>query len=125
MRPIVSFLSDFGLLDPYVGTVKAVMLAVCPDLVIVDLTHEVAPQAVAQGAFLARQAWPYFPTGSVHLAAVDPGVGTSRAAVVLRTPAGYFVGPDNGLLSAALPDEVRELASADPDTRGLPAARPS
>lgn len=108
MPAIVSFTSDFGLADPYVGTVKAVMLAACPGLTIVDVTHDVAPQAVVQAAFLTQQSWPFFPDGTVHLVVVDPGVGTARAAVALRTPRGFVVGPDNGVLSAALPDGVRD-----------------
>jgi S-adenosylmethionine hydrolase len=112
MRPIVSFTSDFGLADPYVGTVKAVMLGICGELAIVDVTHQVAPQAILQAVFLTQQAWPYFPDGTVHLAVVDPGVGSSRRAIVVRTPRGYAVGPDNGVLSAALPESTRSAASA-------------
>jgi S-adenosylmethionine hydrolase len=111
MPPIVSFTSDFGLADPYVGTVKAVMLTICPALAIVDVSHEVTPQAIAQAVFLAQQSWPYFPNGTVHLIVVDPGVGTDRAAIAIRTRRGFAVGPDNGVLSAALPDEARAAAA--------------
>src|SRR6266849_6801757 len=100
MPALVSFLSDFGLADPYVAAVKAVMFGVARDLTIVDVTHDVLPQAAVQAVFLAEQAWPYFPPGTVHLAVVDPGVGTDRAALALRTPHGFAVGPDNGVLSA-------------------------
>ncbi|MHB8577019.1 MAG: SAM hydrolase/SAM-dependent halogenase family protein [Dehalococcoidia bacterium] len=117
MAPLVSFLSDFGLLDPYVGIVKGVMLSLCPELTIVDLTHDVRPQAVEQAAFLAQQAWPLFPAETIHLAVVDPGVGTTREPLALRTPTGFFVGPDNGLLSAALPDAMRRQAVSGPRTR--------
>jgi S-adenosylmethionine hydrolase len=102
MRPIVSFTSDFGCDDPYVATVKAVMLGICRELDIIDVTHAVAPQAIRQAVFLSGQAWPYFPEGTVHLAVVDPGVGTARRAIAVRTPTGFAVGPDNGVLSAAL-----------------------
>jgi S-adenosylmethionine hydrolase len=112
MRPIISFLSDFGLLDPYVAAVKGVILARARDATVVDVTHDVPPQAVAEAVFLAEQAWPYFPPGTVHLAVVDPGVGTERRGVALRTPAGYAIGPDNGVLSAAFPAEVREQVAA-------------
>lgn len=122
MPAIVGFLSDFGLADPYAGTVKAVMLAVCPGLAIVDVSHGVAPQAVVQAVFLAQQSWPYFPAGSVQLAVVDPGVGTARGAIALRTPHGIAVGPDNGVLSAALPEQARVAAggAADLTPRLLP-----
>lgn len=122
--PIVGFTSDFGLRDPYVGTVKAVVLARCPACAIVDVTHDVAAQNVAEAVFLARQSWPYFPEGAIQLAVVDPGVGTARAAIALRTPRGYAVGPDNGVLSAALdpilPAEVREQAGPAPLQIALP-----
>ena len=122
--PIVGFTSDFGLRDPYVGTVKAVVLAACPDAAIIDVTHEIAPQNVAEAAFLARQSWPYFPDGTIQLAVVDPGVGTARAAVALRTPKGHAVGPDNGVLSAALdwfvPADVRERPGQTPVQIAVP-----
>ncbi|HEY7293940.1 MAG TPA: SAM-dependent chlorinase/fluorinase [Dehalococcoidia bacterium] len=126
-RPLISFTSDFGLRDPYVGTVKGVMLGICPECAIVDITHEVTPQSVAEAAFLTRQAWPFFRDGVVHLAVVDPGVGTERAAVALRTPHGYAVGPDNGVLSAALDGTLRSRPSDDgattlePQLIGVPA----
>src|SRR6059058_2779787 len=116
MRPLISFTSDFGLIDSYVGTVKAVILSLAPEAQIVDVTHEVRPQAIAQAVFLTEQAWPFFPAGTIHLVVVDPGVGTERPAVALRTPAGYVVGPNNGVLSAALPAVLRaRLAAGDGD----------
>jgi S-adenosylmethionine hydrolase len=124
IRPVIGFTSDFGLRDPYVGTVKAVVLAACPDCAIVDVTHAIAPQNVIEAVFLTRQSWPYFPDGTIQLAVVDPGVGTARAAVALRTPRGYAVGPDNGVLSAALdpflPAEVKELTGSAPLQIALP-----
>ncbi|HXG42863.1 MAG TPA: SAM-dependent chlorinase/fluorinase [Dehalococcoidia bacterium] len=109
-RPVVALLTDFGLGDPYVGTMKGVILSLNPDAVLVDISHGVRPQAVEQGAFLLEQAHPYFPPGTVFLAVVDPGVGTSRHALALRTPHALWVGPDNGLLSAALPEATRQMA---------------
>jgi S-adenosylmethionine hydrolase len=82
--------------------VKGVMLTYRRDLNIVDVTHTVAPQAIREAVFLTAQAWPYFPAGTVHLAVIDPGVGTERRAVAVRTPGGFAVGPDNGVLTAAL-----------------------
>jgi S-adenosyl-L-methionine hydrolase (adenosine-forming) len=100
---IVTLLTDFGITDAYVGQMKAAVLAVAPTATLVDLTHAVPPQDVRAGAFLLWSAIEPFPSGSVHLAVVDPGVGSSRLAVAARAARGdYFVGPDNGLLVPAL-----------------------
>ena len=109
-NPIITLTTDFGLEGPYVAAVKGAILTINPQVTIVDISHAVRPQAIEQGAFLLASAWPYFPRGSIHLGVVDPGVGTERQALAMRTPAATFVGPDNGLLSPALPDEVREAA---------------
>lgn len=109
-NPIITLTTDFGLEDPYVAAMKGVILTISPQVTIVDISHAVRPQAIAQGAFLLASAWPHFPRGSIHVGVVDPGVGTKRRALAVRTPAATFVGPDNGLLSPALPDEVREAA---------------
>src|SRR5687768_4435798 len=95
--PIITLLTDFGQRDPFVGTMKGVMLSLCPEARLVDLTHEVAPGDVRAGAFALWNAAPHFPSGTVHLAVVDPGVGGARRPLVLRTGAALFVGPDNGL----------------------------
>jgi len=101
MRPIC-FLSDFGLADDFVGTCKGVMLGVAPGLTIVDLTHDVPGFAVKAGAEILEHATRYMPTDSVYLAIVDPGVGTKRQALALRTDRdALLVGPDNGLLVRA------------------------
>lgn len=96
---IVTLTTDFGLADTYVGVIKGVMLGIAPHLQMVDITHEVQPQAIVQGAFLLADAWRHFPSGTVHLAVVDPGVGTGRALIALETPLAWFVAPDNGLLT--------------------------
>ena len=104
MRPaIVTLLSDFGIADAYVGAMKGVMLGVDRDLRLVDITHEVAPQDVFGGALVLRHAAPFFPRGTVHLAVVDPGVGSARAPIVIETALGWFVGPNNGILTLAAP----------------------
>jgi S-adenosyl-L-methionine hydrolase (adenosine-forming) len=101
MRP-VCFLSDFGLADDFVGTCKGVMLGIAPGLAIVDLTHEVPGFAVEAGAEILEHATHYMPADAVFLAVVDPGVGTERRGVALRTGRDAFlVGPDNGLLVPA------------------------
>jgi len=117
--PVITLTTDFGLADPYVAAMKGVILSLNPAATIVDITHEVRPQQVAQAAFLLSQALPYFPLGTIHVVVVDPGVGTARQALVLVTPEMLLVGPDNGVLSAALPEETRRRALPGPDPRGV------
>jgi S-adenosylmethionine hydrolase len=101
MSDYITFLSDFGLQDDFVGVCKGVMKGIARDAVIVDITHGISPQAITQGALVLARALPYMPPG-VHLAVVDPGVGGERRAVALQTRDGrVYVGPDNGLLSLA------------------------
>ncbi len=103
MPPLISLLTDFGLTDTYVGQMKAALLRLAPGALLVDLTHEVPAQDVKAGAFLLWSAVEAFPEGSLHLAVVDPGVGSTRRAVAARTRRGdVLVGPDNGLLVPAL-----------------------
>lgn len=99
---IVTMLSDFGLRDSYVGQMKGVILTVCPGARLVDLTHDVAPQDVTEGAFQLETAWRSFPSGTVHVAVVDPEVGTSRRAIAFLYEGHYFVLPDNGLATFVL-----------------------
>ena len=98
---VVTFLTDFGLQDDFVGTCHGVIARVAPEVRVIDVTHGIEPQAVLQGAIVLRNTVPYLPVG-VHLAVVDPGVGSNRRAVAVRTGDGRtFVGPDNGLLMLA------------------------
>lgn len=100
---IVSIITDFGLDDNYVGVMKAVMLNINPQLEIVDICHNIAAQNVIQAAFLFKNSFRYFPAGTIHLAVVDPGVGSkARKAIIVKTDEYFFVGPDNGVLSPAL-----------------------
>lgn len=112
-RPIITLLTDFGLRDTYVGQMKGTLLAQCPDAVLVDLTHEIPPQSVLSGALHLGAAWASFPEQTVHLAVVDPGVGTTRRQLVIHYRGHYFVLPDNGLISAvlegAVPNRVVEI----------------
>jgi S-adenosyl-L-methionine hydrolase (adenosine-forming) len=96
---IVTLLSDFGLQDHYVAAMKGVMLGIHPDLNIIDISHMIAPHDIMSAAFILGQAFPSFPPGTVHVAVVDPGVGTSRKALVASAARHYFVAPDNGILS--------------------------
>jgi S-adenosylmethionine hydrolase len=95
---IVTLLTDFGTADSYVGEVKGVLLSLAPGVTLVDLSHAIPPGDVAAGAYVLERCWAGFPTGSIHLAVVDPGVGTSRAGLAIGAAGHFFVGPDNGLL---------------------------
>src|SRR3989441_1234757 len=101
MKPsgIVTLLTDFGLDDAYVGAMKGASLTMHPKTTIIALSHGVRPFAVLQGAFLPDSAWRSFPVGSVHVAVVDPGVGTDRKAIAFKAADHFFVGPDNGLFT--------------------------
>jgi S-adenosylmethionine hydrolase len=105
-RPIF-LLSDFGTRDSYVGQVKAVLASIAPGSPVFDLTHDVEPYAVDEGAWLLETSLPYLPEDAVVFAVVDPGVGTARRALVVRAGGRHFVGPDNGILSGVLPFESR------------------
>jgi len=100
-RPVVTLLTDFGTADPFVGMMKGVIAGICPEANVVDITHEVLPQDVRSGAFFLERSFRFFPKGTVHVAVVDPGVGTSRAAIAVSAGGHLFVGPDNGVLSLA------------------------
>jgi len=109
-KGIVTLLSDFGLRDTYVGQMKGVMLNILPTAQIVDLTHEVAPQDVTEGAFQLATAWRSFPLRTVHVAVVDPGVGTSRRPIAFLYEGHFFVLPDNGLCSFVLGSNLPDIA---------------
>jgi S-adenosyl-L-methionine hydrolase (adenosine-forming) len=118
---IVTLLTDFGVTDPFVGVMKGVLLAHCGNARLVDLTHVIPPQRVADAAFWLAQAYPWFPAGSVHLAVVDPGVGGGRAALALRAGEHYFVGPDNGIFEGVLARLASwQCRSIDLGALGLP-----
>jgi hypothetical protein len=105
-RPVITLLSDFGLADHYVAVMKGVILGICPDACLVDISHDITPFAIPEAAYTLAQAWRCFPIGTVHLAVCDPGVGSSRRAIVVEAAGHRFVAPDNGLLSMVL-DAVR------------------
>lgn len=101
----ITLTTDFGLRDTYVGILKGVILSIAPGAPIVDITHEIPPQDVMAATLALESSVPFFPRGSVHLAVVDPGVGSERHAIALETSHGFLVGPDNGLFTALLDDE--------------------
>ena len=102
MTPIVTLLTDFGLQDSYVAEMKGVVLAAVPGVTLVDVTHAVPPGDVLAGQYLLARTWQRFPTGTVHLVVIDPGVGTARRAIAVRHEGHVFVGPDNGVLTPVL-----------------------
>ena len=118
--PIITLTTDFGLQDPYVAAMKGAMLTVNPAARLVDVSHTIRPQAIEQAAFVLAAAWPYFPPDTIHVAVVDPAVGSERRALAVRAAGATFVGPDNGVLSAALPDDARAAANDSPAPVGLP-----
>src|SRR6185503_11889052 len=104
MRPVIALLSDFGTRDHYAGTMKGVMTGICPDVTLVDITHEITPHDVLEGAVQLAASCRYFPAGTIFLAIVDPGVGSSRRGIAVEAGDYRFVAPDNGVLTAVLHD---------------------
>jgi S-adenosylmethionine hydrolase len=98
---IISLTTDFGLKDPYAAEMKAAILGICPNAAIVDITHEIERFNIRMGAYMLASAVPYFPKGTIHVAVVDPGVGTRRRPMLIQTQQGFLIGPDNGLLILA------------------------
>jgi S-adenosylmethionine hydrolase len=114
---IITLLTDFGTTDSYIGEMKGVLLNGAPSVVLVDISHGVPPGDVRSAAYILGRTWHRFPAGTVHLAVVDPGVGTTRAALALSVYDHYFIGPDNGLFTPVLRDaEVNAVALPTPST---------
>ncbi len=104
---LITLLSDFGLNDVYVGVMKGVIAQINPTLTIIDLTHEVPPQNIQSAQFNLISAYPYFPTGTVHVAVVDPGVGGARRPIAVERTDGILIGPDNGIFTGLLDQAIR------------------
>ena len=100
--PIITLTTDFGLADGYVAAMKGVILGIAPQAALIDITHQIEPQNVREAAYVLHSAWPYFPLATVHVAVVDPGVGSARRPIAAHIDGSYFVGPDNGLFTYAL-----------------------
>ena len=112
---LITLTTDFGLSDHFVGTMKGVILGIAPRARIVDITHEIAPFALNEAAFVIAQAWQWFPKGTIHVVVVDPGVGSSRRPILVEAKGHRFIGPDNGIFSmiyAAVPHKAREITNA-------------
>src|SRR5438067_3972267 len=116
--PVITMTTDFGQYDGYVGTMKGVIHTLLPDAKVVDISHEVALQQINEGAFILYRAYRYFPASAVHIAVVDPGVGSSRRPIVLVTRHGTFVGPDNGIFTYVL--RAEQMPARNPDMARAP-----
>ncbi|HLU47431.1 MAG TPA: SAM-dependent chlorinase/fluorinase [Planctomycetota bacterium] len=107
---LITLLTDFGTADGYVAAMKGVIACRAPEARVVDITHEIPPHDIRRGGFVWGSAWPWFPPGTIHVAVVDPGVGSARAIIALKTRRGIFLAPDNGILAYAV--ERRDVRSA-------------
>ncbi len=115
---IITLTTDFGTSDAYEAAIKGVILSINPRAYIVDISHDVEPQNIPQAAFVLHTAQGFFPQGTIHVVVVDPGVGSQRRAVILRTTAAYFIAPDNGVLSYVV-EEACPTAAPQPEEREL------
>ena len=117
MSAVITLTTDFGYGDGYAAVMKAVILSINPAARLVDITHSIKRQDIKETAFILSTIYPYFPEDTIHLVITDPGVGTGRKAVILKTPSAYFIAPDNGVLSYVIRDyadksQVLNMASA-------------
>ena len=115
-KTIITLTTDFGLKDHFVGVIKGVILSINPEADFVDITHDIPPHDVLQAAFTLKQVYSYFPSGTIHVVVVDPGVGTNRKVLVASSEKGFFLAPDNGVLSFLYAEnalnDVREITAA-------------
>jgi S-adenosyl-L-methionine hydrolase (adenosine-forming) len=111
---LITFTTDFGLSDHFVGVMKGVVAGVTPAARVIDISHDVAPYNVTEAAFIIAEAWPYFPKRTIHVVVVDPGVGSARRPILAEAGGQFFVAPDNGVLSMvfdAAPHKVRVISN--------------
>jgi S-adenosylmethionine hydrolase len=108
-KPILTLTTDFGLSDHYVGAMKGVILSICPQAQIVDISHEVAAFATDEGAYIVSQAYRCFPERTVHMVVIDPGVGSARRPILAEAAGQFFVAPDNGVLSIIYSHEKHKV----------------
>jgi S-adenosylmethionine hydrolase len=107
MSVIITLTTDFGMADAYVAAMKGVILGINPEVSLVDISHNIQPQNISQAAFILDTTYRFFPRHTIHVVVVDPGVGSDRKAVILRTPTADFIAPDNGVLSYIVNDYTR------------------
>ncbi len=121
MRRVIALLTDFGIKDPYVGMMKAVITSINPEVSIIDLTHEAPKYNIVLGAHILKVSYKYFPKGTIFTVVIDPGVGSSRRAVILESTNYLFVGPDNGVMvPAAKDDGLRRAYEINTEVAALP-----
>lgn len=137
MGAVITLTTDFGLADAYVAAMKGVILGINPEAKLIDICHSIKPQNISQAAFVLSTAYQFFPERTIHVVVVDPGVGTERRAIILRTPRADFIAPDNGVLSYVikqssarpisvnhrqieLPSELEAVAITKPEFWRLP-----
>src|SRR6185369_2511302 len=121
---VITLTTDFGTRDPYVAEMKGVILSITRDVYVVDITHEVAPHDILEGALTLEAAAPRFPAATIHVAVVDPGVGTARRALAVAARDQMFVGPDNGLFTPFLDDpRLRAFELSAAEFRGTAVSR--
>jgi S-adenosyl-L-methionine hydrolase (adenosine-forming) len=111
---LITFTTDFGLSDHFVGVMKGVVAGIAPAARVIDISHDVAPYNVTEAAFVIAEAWPYFPKRTIHVIVVDPGVGSTRRPILAEAGGHFFVAPDNGVLSMvfdAAPHKVRVISN--------------
>jgi len=123
MSRVITLTTDFGTGDGYVASMKGVILGINPQATVVDISHSVEPQFIREASFLIHASWRYFPEGSIHIVVVDPGVGSHRRAVLLKTPSAYFITPDNGTLSYVLHELDEMQGSHNRSAPGQAASR--
>ncbi|WAC06706.1 MAG: SAM-dependent chlorinase/fluorinase [Thermodesulfobacteriota bacterium] len=109
IHPIITLLTDFGSKDHYVGAMRGVILGINPLATIVDITHHISPQNIVEGAFLLSSVYTYFPQGTIHLAVVDPGVGSKRKPILVKGENFFFIGPDNGIFGLIY-DQLKKIS---------------
>jgi S-adenosyl-L-methionine hydrolase (adenosine-forming) len=113
-RPILTLTTDFGTKDHFVGVMKGVILGICPEAHIIDISHEVQPFEISEGAYLIAQAYPHFPPKTIHVLVIDPGVGSARRPILVEAGGHYFIGPDNGafaMVYSKTPHKIRAITN--------------
>lgn len=111
---VITLTTDFGTGDPYVAAMKGVILKINPDAKVIDISHDIKPQNIYEAAYVLDSAWRYFPNGTVHVAVVDPGVGTERNALIVKTANAFFIAPDNGILTYVARDQFQAVNITNP-----------
>jgi S-adenosyl-L-methionine hydrolase (adenosine-forming) len=112
---VITLLTDFGLKDPYVGIMKGVILSINPEATIIDITHDITPQDIEEGAFLIEEYHRFFPPGTIHVAVIDPTVGSERRSIIASKDNNVFIGPDNGIFTLIFDDEAEVYSIENPD----------